>query len=563
MSARFKRAGLRRALIFCLALACWASAGASAGEKPAARNLSFQSRSLAPSANFVRGLGSASASPMTFTYPGNDASKAAGQIVKPAAAVSRNPGRAFLEIGTLMTYSMVRYWLNYAKFIEDWQYHFSWKDQRKRFFTLQAWKFDSNAFSLNWTHSFAGVLYYNLARTNHLSWSQSFLFSLGGSLWWEYCAEWREVISINDNLMTGFGGYAAGEPWFQVVDYFIGHKGILNGLLSFLNPALKLNHWLDGRRGRTPAPIPEPGWHDFRLYIGQKRMPTTSGMGLENNLLFGFQTRIVQVPEYGKVEQSGRTIRDTLASDLSLEFAFRHGRIEEFDFDTRVTGLGYFKQDIGPDSRGYAYIVGMGSAFTLYKKKSVSIYDSGAITPRPGYDLHLDEPRNFRDKMAAVHIIGPVFDYTKFSPASRLRLVLAAYLDFGLINSYALNKYSIDHDINGVKTTLMYYGYYYGIGTSITSGLTYNYRNLELEGLFMFQAYRSVQGHDRFQSAVTDDFILKDSRFSCRIGTAFRIPGTPVEILARYEGIDRLGIIKATRHHDLENRYAVYASYRF
>ncbi len=562
MSARFRKAALRLSLALVLASAFLSPAAALDDGRPELRGLSFRPLYAAPEVGIHPGPGCGFASPVKMAFLDDDSPKSTGQKGTPAAVPTR-PGRAFFEIGTLMMYSQVRYWLNYANYVEDWQYHFSWQDQKGRFFGFNAWKFDSNAFSLNWTHSFAGVLYYNLARSNHLSWSTSLLFTVGSSLWWEYVAEWREVISINDNIMTSLGGYAAGEPWYQLGKFLNGRKGILNGLLSFVNPAIKLNGWLDGKRGRkTPAGL-EPGWHDFRLYIGQKRQPTTAGTGIENNLLFGFQTQIVQVPEYGRNEKSARTIKDTLASDLSLEFAFRHGRIEEFSFDTRVIGLGYFEQDIGPDSRGYAFIFGMGSAFTLFKKKSVSIYDAGTITVRPGYDLHLEEPRNFRDKMAAVHIIGPVLDYTRFSPASRFRVILSGYLDFGLINAYALNKYSVDHDISGFKTTLMYYGYYYGFGSTLCADLTYNYRVLEISSLLMYQAYRSIQGLDRFQPDITNDILVKDSRFLFRVGTALRIPGTPVEILARYEGIDRIGILGKTELSKPENRYAVYVSYRF
>lgn len=195
----------------------------------------------------------------------------------PPPAVRASGGRAAFEIGILMAYSQARYWLNYAKFIEDWQFHLSWRDQRKRFFTFKAWMFDSNAFSLNWTHTFAGVLYYQFGRTNGLSWPRSFLFSLGGSLWWEYVAEWREIISLNDNIMTGLGGFSAGEAWFQLGKYFIGKKGVVNRILSFtVNPVLKFNHWLDLRKGKNRSLGPEPGWHDFQLFLGRKRMPTSS-----------------------------------------------------------------------------------------------------------------------------------------------------------------------------------------------------------------------------------------------------------------------------------------------
>ncbi|HEX2694281.1 MAG TPA: DUF3943 domain-containing protein, partial [Acidobacteriota bacterium] len=432
------------------------------------------------------------------------------------------------------------------------------------FFTFKAWMFDSNAFSLNWTHSFAGVLYYQFGRTNGLSWPRSFLFSLGGSLWWEYVTEWREIISLNDNIMTSTGGYAAGEAWFQLGKYFIGRKGLLERFLSFaVNPVLKFNHWLDLRQGKKRSLGPDPGWHDFRLFVGRKRMPTSAGTGTQNTMFVGFHTRIVHAPEYGRPERSGRVVSDTLASDLDVDFAFRHGRIEEFNFSTRVAGLGYYEQEIGPDARGYAYYVGMGSAFSLFKKKAVSIYDSDAITVKQGYDLHLDEPRRFTDKMAVVHVAGPVFDYTAFTPESRLRLVLDAYLDFGLINAFALNPYSEEENILGVKTTLLYYGYYYAIGTTLASDLMYRYRALQFGGRLSYSTYGSIEGLDRFQGEVTDDFHLKDARFAGRLEAAVRLPWAPVEVLASYEGIGRRGTIKDIRRRDFEDRYSLCVSYKF
>ena len=481
----------------------------------------------------------------------------------PAPSLHRNTGRALFEIGSVMMYSQVRYWLNYAKFIEDWQFHFSWKDQKRRFFTFETWSLDSNAFSLNWTHAFAGALYYNFARTNHLSWPQSFLYSLSGSLWWEYVAEWREVISINDNIMTSFGGYAAGEAWFQLGKYFIGRNGFFNRLLSFIDPLMKLNHWLDKEQGKNLSLGPEPGWHSFRFFLGQRNMPASSGVGLQTDFIAGFHTQIIHLPDYGKPGKTKRMVMDTLASDLDVDFAFLHGRIEEANFSTRVVGLGYFKQDINADFRGYAYYFGLGSAFTLFKKKSVVFYDSSSIPVKQGFDLHLEEPREFRDKLSIVHILGPAFDYTKFSPASRLRLILDASLDFGLINSYALNKYSIGRDLAGVKTTLLYYGYYYGLGTTLSSGLTYKIHGLEFNGFLRYQAYGSVDGLDRFQNEVKDDFHLTDTRLTYRIGAALHLPGTPVELYGSFEGIDRRGVIKDIRHGSLEKRYTLFMSYKF
>ncbi len=482
----------------------------------------------------------------------------------PPPAVRANPGRALFEMGTLMAYSQARYWLNYAKFIEDWQFHLSWKDQRRRFFTFKAWMFDSNAFSLNWTHSFAGVLYYQFGRTNGLSWRQSLFYSLGGSLWWEYVAEWREIISLNDNIMTSLGGYAAGEAWYQLGKYFIGRKGLVERVLSFaVNPVLKFNHWLDLRKGQNRSLGPDPGWHDFRMFVGGKKMPTSSMTGSQRNMFVGFHTSIIHAPEYGRSERSDRTFSDPIASDLDVDFALRHGRIEEFNFATRMTVLGRYWQDIAPNGRGYAYSFGLGSAFSLFKKKSVAYYDSAAVTVKQGYDLRLDEPRQFTDKIAAVHAAGPVFDFTSFTPRTRLRFVLEGYLDFGLVNSFALNPYSEDEDISGVKTTLLYYGYYYGFGTTLGSSVKYRYRALSAGVGLRYSIYGSIEGLDRFQYEVTDDFHLKDQRFVFSLDAGLRVPSLPIEVWASYEAVNRHGSIKDLARRDIEDRFSICVGYAF
>ena len=72
-----------------------------------------------------------------------------------------------------------------------------------------------------------------------------------------------------------------------------------------------------------------------------------------------------------------------------------------------------------------------------------------------------------------------------------------------------------------------------------------------------------MDGLDRFQKEVTDDFHLTDTRLTYRIGAALRFPDTPVELYGSYEGIDRRGVIKDTRHGNLEKRYTLFMSYKF
>ena len=73
------------------------------------------------------------------------------------------------------------------------------------------------------------------------------MMSVAGSTWWEVIGEPKEVIAINDQFMTGLGGYASGEPWYQIGNFLCHQPSIILRGLSFLNPILKFNRWLDRR----------------------------------------------------------------------------------------------------------------------------------------------------------------------------------------------------------------------------------------------------------------------------------------------------------------------------
>src|SRR5512137_954361 len=174
--------------------------------------------SLAPSGPALFGAVPGAGFSLAAPAPTEPASPSA---VEPEAKTMRpHTRRALIQLGILATYSTVRYWADYHRWIEDWQYELTCADQYRRFLTTEAIRFDSNNFITNWTHVFAGVLYYQFARTNGWTWERSFLASTAASAFYEYVSEWREVISINDMFNTSFGAYELGEPIFQITDYF-------------------------------------------------------------------------------------------------------------------------------------------------------------------------------------------------------------------------------------------------------------------------------------------------------------------------------------------------------
>lgn len=488
---------------------------------------------------------------------------------KPApAAMAKHWRRAFLEVGAFLAYSTIRYWIQYSEFIEDWQYELTCADQYRRFFTLEAVRFDSNCFSINWTHSLAGALYYQIARANRLSWSESFLVAFGGSLFYEYVGEWREVISINDMIMTSVGGLSIGEPWHQLAAYFNHQRSPLLKALGFIDPFLKLNGWLDRKKPDSGVYV-NPGWHAFEVSAGWRRSSVPGGTPLDTAYI-GVDTRIVQVPEYGRPGVFRKTLRDISVSELSIDLALgrrrpgdedlRPGLEEEADFSTRIVGLAAYRQNIDELSRGYAFSVGLGSAFTYLRKRHV-YYDSQDfqvfLTPPPV------PPVNFRDKMAVVHIAGPVVDWTRFARTFKLRAVAEAYLDFAMINAWAFNAYSQVHPIDGLKTTLTYYGYHYAFGASFSGRLDFAWRGFELRGLLSWHIWDSVEGLDRFQNELLNDGNVVDTRSRVLLKAGWRIPSLPLRLFATVEGIHRWGKIAEVEASGRETKSYAGVSFLF
>jgi len=475
--------------------------------------------------------------------------------------------RAWLELGGFLAYSVGDYWIGYkSHFPEDWQFKMTLDSQISRILFLEGWRFDSNNFKLNWTHSLAGVIYYQFSRTNHLSWAYSLMMSIVGSTFWEL-SEWKEVIALNDQIMTGFGGFAIGEPWYQVGHYLAHQSGLLFQALSFMNPILKLNHWLDRKDPRTRGYVP-PGWKDFGLAAGVRRL-STAGLPAETAVYFAVHAQLIRLPEYGKAGDIREEFKDTYFSSMSLDYAARNGTADETRFSAEVVPWGYFRQRIDENLKGYSLIVGLGSSFEYFKKRPLDDYDINPVPVYQGFDLHLEIPRNFTDKLAIVHLAGPVLDWTVFRRGWKIRTVGAAHFDFGLINSYALNEYSQLHHtppsdtIEGMKTTVFYYGYYYGFGGTLSGSTDLEWGALRARALASFGAWGSANSLDRFQYKVTNNARLADTRFRYLFSAGWKVPRAPFELFVTYEGVQRWGRLLEVRSMRLEKRLFAGLEFQF
>ncbi len=472
-----------------------------------------------------------------------------------ADAVSRPRAkklRAWIEFGVFATAVTANYWMSNS-FPEDRDFGLGLDSQVPRIFFFEGWRFDSNQFSLNWGHFPGGALYYEFGRANHLSWLYAWMMSVAGSTWWEVIGEPKEVISINDQFMTGLGGYASGEPWYQIGNFLCHQPSIILRGLSFLNPILKFNRWLE-RRDPAAKEYIQPGWHELNVFAGGRRL-TSAGGEAETDAYFGFKARLLGLPEYGLPGEVRRAVNDTYFSELTLDYATRGGHAEETRFTTKAVTWGHLLQKIGDNHEGYCLVLGLGSAFELFKKRPLADYDATPVPVKTDLErLHLEEPRNFTDKLAILHLAGPVLDWTVFRRDLRLRTVVEAYFDFALVGSNAINDYSRIHDIVGLKTTVFYYGYYYGFGGTFAASTRLDYKNFRVRGLATFSGWGSADFLDRFQAEVTNNAHLSDTRARYLLGVGWKLPGAPLEVFADVEGVRRWGRLAEVRAHRRETK---------
>jgi hypothetical protein len=474
---------------------------------------------------------------------------------KPAPKV----GRAFLEMGLTMMVSAANYWHKYSQFIEDWQFTLTWKDQKRKLFTSEGLRLDSNNLRLNWTHAWSGAMYYNWARSNRLGVFASFLFSSGGSLIWEYIAEWREISSINDHIFTWSGGPAIGEPLYQIADHFRSRPGLANRIACLLvDPLLAINDLIDGKN-RVPR-LPSPDGSDFRFSLGGKHGPVSAVDNAAGHAAFDLDLRLVTLPGYGRPGSGSGYSRQPIDNDYRISFSFNGRLVEEFSGHTRCVLGGWWWKDVRAGENGTLWgsesWLGPVMAWDVFQKKPVAMYDGNELGMTDPW-FEREQPTRYTDKYSSIHLVGPAFSLTRYSGRLTARLDLEATVDFSMVNSLAYNDYSLGHDVWGVKTTLHNWGYYYSFGYSLGGRIDLRFKGLRAEGGLHYQRFSSIQGLDRFQDDITDDSRLNDSRFVYHAGLSAAIPRTPIFLSLNLEGIDRRGRFHdvCVRNHELRVFY--------
>jgi len=515
--------------------------------------------SVAPDVLLVGVLASPPAAPAHAT------TTATACIESPAQPPARtfHLARASLELAGVIGLGIGWYEWQIELNKQDFDFARTGSDQWRRLALADGIRFDDNERYLNVGHAFIGAAYYDLARVNGASLWQSALVAFGTSTFWETAVEHREVLSINDEIITGVAGVPIGESLYQVGELFARSKPTWrNRLLMSLFSPTHVAAWAAGDLPEASGRYDEHDldattFHRFDLSLGA----TTGLAGGEATAQDRTWTaaaradlEVVSLPGFDQEGGASRIVGGGDMTRLVLSYSGSQHDMRSFDWFSRATLFGHYETavsdtPVGP--RGAGRFLGAASAFELS-------YEDAAGT---------------EDFLTLAHLAGPAAEGWLVRGPWRFRLEGSAYGDFAMVQPEAVAPPDAPAVFAGAKSPLQRFDYYYGWG--LTSAL-----RLEVSrGLWRAGATAewnhvgSIQGRDRHQEAyvsptgvphpaISNDAPLSDERGKVRAFAEVPVPfAGDVKLGASLEVTHRQGTFEDVSRAQTSSRVGVQLTY--
>ncbi len=469
-------------------------------------------------------------------------------------------GRAAWQIGAAMGLGVIWYQSEIELNKLDFDFDRTWSDQWKRLSTAHGYRFDDNNLTLNVGHAFMGAYYHQFARANGGSLLEALIFDFVTSTTWELTVEHREIISLNDTVVTTFGGVALGEGLFALGEFFArGRPTVVNRvLMGVVSPARLLGwalgdpprpaHRLDSDFDRHGFATDAKHRFDFAAggarQVGARPTPWQTALRLDLEL--------VDLREYGRAGQRRRSTRG--------------GEFTRIEADWMA----------GPDdSRDIALAAkaslwGHNRSHAIDTEEGRVIGHSAFFGTASAFDLRVDGIGN-RDFLATVHLLGPALDTTLFRDRWTFRMAADVMPDFAIVQPMALTGVSREERL-GSKTTVQNNDYYYALGVTSTARLEAQYRRSRAGVAFAHSHYDSIEGFDRYQrgytsptgvyhAPITHDANLTDGRLKLRVFSEAPLPFVSVKIGASLDYERRSGSTGEHHQRSADMRVGLHAAY--
>lgn len=465
-------------------------------------------------------------------------------IDPPLKRAEKHPYRALVEETLALGIGFVWYWWNADFNSQDWEIGWdraSWK----RKLTFQALAFDNNLFDTNATsHPKAGISYYLIARGNNFSLPESLLWSIGASTLWEYGVEFREIPSLNDLIVTPLCGMSIGEPLYQFSRFFARSADglIVDSLAGLLSPINAVNDLIDGEDDKPPparlgpAGLAADNVHRFDLRFGFASA-VLDDRERRTELDYRVEGYLNNIPGFAEPGAFSRRIHAGEVSQLAARLSTSSGRVVGVDFASRTNYFGWGAQNFQgtsrADLRGWAAGYALGTAFEYWMRQR-----AGAP----------------KDELLLANIIGGTGELTVRRGNFRFRLRDRTYLNFGMIHALAYEDAATRPELAGTKSVLEERGYYYAFGGTHLTEVMIGYRAVDLGLDGRVDRFYSIQGMDRNQSQIVNDFALVDRRETARTWLSLRPRKGFAELSIELEVLRRTGTLPGVSVSTTERR---------
>jgi hypothetical protein len=455
----------------------------------------------------------------------------------PETKRKRNVVRATWEIASLLGLAQTLYYVFEDASHQDWDY--TVEDFPERLTTWHHWKMDDNRRTYNVTHVYSGSLPYIIGRSNGFTEFESFLATLLFSSIWEIGAEFREVVAINDQIVTTMGGAAVGETLYQMGQVLRQRPGVIEQVFAtLLDPMGTLNYWLDGRaHPYSNRSLQTEQQAAFTAHIGYAltKGEDDRGHGASQPHMLTFGVRgVVNNAGVNVPGTNQKWLNSTVVSQLLVQTKFSPESLEELYALTRNILAGYYRKNITIDTnsqlQGYSLLVG----------------------PANGLEFRSRQKGEETDWYGVVNVIGVSLEFNFFHNGYHLQSSTDIFGNFALIRPFALDAKVVSvTDLQRISSVMAHDLYNYATGYTINQEFTSSKNGWQIGALLRYTEFYGLNYRDldRFPERIIKEADVKDSALNMKLWLEKRISKkskvrTEIEVVAR-EGkmqwwVDRL-----------------------
>jgi hypothetical protein len=385
-------------------------------------------------------------------------------------------------------------------------------------FAAGAWGFDADRYDTNYVgHPWAGLVFYQVARGNRLGVGASLGLTLASAWAWEL-AETEELASIHDVISSTAGGFALGEAFGQLADWFRQREGGVARVASVLFQLPRAFHdWRD-----DAPPAPQVRWRraDVSAWISAgASWPRPRGDAAE--LRLGGASRLIRTAEVGERGAGWLALPAGDVTSLIGEVAVGRPGVVEADFLALASLAGLHGRDLDAAGDGHDLLA----------------------TLSLGYDyLRRAEPVDggwANDGLALLRVPGVELVASLRRGEWRAELGLEAALTLGGVVSLPLLGRS--GDLPGAPGPMRIQGYYHGVGGMVGPRASLAAGPVSLRVAWRGDRLRAVERWDVSPPPGGGHLPLEDERRDLKATLEWRIPSWGLRLFGSWERRNRWG----------------------